>query len=57
MIATNYRYVAQSLGIWFGHPVAEARRLGVRDLVALITTGALVDEVVASLARLARAHV
>jgi len=57
MIATNYRYVVKSPGIRSGHAVVEDTRIGVHDVVALIQTGATVDEVVASYPRLKRAQV
>ena len=57
MIATSYRYVVQTPGVRSGHPIVEGTRIGVHDVVALIKTGASVDEVVASLPRLTRAQV
>ena len=57
MIATSYRYVVQTPGIRSGHPIVEGTRIGVHDVVAMIKTGATVDEVVASFPRLTRAQV
>ena len=57
MIATRYRYVIHTPGVRSGHPIVEGTRIGVHDVVALIKTGASVDEVVASLPRLTRAQV
>ena len=57
MIATSYRYVVQTPGVRSGHPIVEGTRIGVHDVVAMIQTGASVDEVVASFPRLTRAQV
>ena len=57
MIATSYRYIVQTPGVRSGHPIVEATRIGVHDVVAMIKTGASVDGVVASLPRLTRAQV
>ena len=57
MIATRYRYVVQTPGVRSGHPLVEGTRIAVHDVVAMIKTGASVDEVVASLPRLTRAQV
>ena len=57
MIATSYRYIVQRAGVRSGHPIVEGTRVGVHDVVALIQTGASVDEVVASFPRLKRAQV
>ena len=57
MIATSYRYVVQSPGVRSGLPIVEGTRIGVHDVVAMIKTGASVDEVVASFPRLTRAQV
>lgn len=57
MIATSYRYIVQRAGVRSGHASVEGTRIGVHDVVALIRTGASVDEVVASLPRLTRAQV
>ncbi len=57
MIATNYRYVVQAPGIRSGHAIVEGTRIGVHDVVAMLKTGASVDEVVASFPRLTRAQV
>ncbi len=57
MIATSYRYVVQTPGIRSGHPIVEGTRIGVHDVVAMIKTGATVDEVVANFPRLTRAQV
>lgn len=40
-----------------GHPIVEGTRIGVHDVVAMIKTGASVDEVVGSFPRLTRAQV
>ena len=52
MIATSYRYIVQRAGVRSGHPVVEGTRIGVHDVVAMIKSGATVDEVVRSLPRL-----
>lgn len=57
MIATNYRYIVRAPGIRSGNPIVEGTRIGVHDVVAMIQTGATVDQVVASFPRLARAQV
>jgi uncharacterized protein (DUF433 family) len=57
MIATNYRYVVKAPGIRSGHAIVEGTRIGVHDVVAMIQTGATVDDVVVSLPRLSRAQV
>lgn len=57
MIATSYRYIVQRAGIRSGYPIVEGTRIGVHDVVALIKTGASVDEVVQSLPKLTRAQV
>ena len=57
MIATSYRYIVQRAGVRSGHPVVEGTRIGVHDVVAMIQTGATVDEVVTSFPRLTRAQV
>lgn len=56
VIATSYRYIVQRAGVRSGHPIVEGTRIGVHDVVAMIQTGATVDEVVASLPRLTRAQ-
>lgn len=56
MIATNYRYIVHLPGIRSGRAVVEGTRIGVHDVVAMIQTGATVDEVVASFPRLTRAQ-
>jgi uncharacterized protein (DUF433 family) len=57
MIATSYRYIARQAGVRSGHPIVEGLRIGVHDVVAMIKTGASLDEVVASFPRLTRAQV
>ena len=57
MIATSYRYIVQRAGVRSGHAIVEGTRIGVHDVVAMIRTGASVDEVVASFPRLTRAQV
>ncbi len=57
MIATSYRYIVKEPGVRSGHAIIEETRVGVHDVVAMIKTGASVDEVVASLPRLTRAQV
>ena len=57
MIATSYRYIVKEPGVRSGHPIVEGTRIGVHDVVAMIKTGASVDEVVASLPWLTRAQV
>ena len=56
-IATSYRYIVQRAGVRSGHPIVEGTRIGVHDVVALVSTGASVDEVVASFPKLTRAQV
>ena len=57
MIATSYRYIVQRAGVRSGHASVEGTRIGVHDVVAMIKSGATVDEVVSSLPRLSRAQV
>jgi len=57
MIATSYRYIVHRAGVRSGHPVVEGTRIGVHDVVAMIQTGATVDQAVASFPRLTRAQV
>ena len=57
MIATSYRYIVQRAGVRSGHPVVEGTRIAVHDVVAMIQTGATVDQAVASFPRLTRAQV
>ena len=57
MIATSYRYIVQRAGVRSGHAIVEGTRIGVHDVVAMIKTGASVDEVVNSFPRLTRAQV
>ncbi len=57
MIATSYRYIVRRAGVRGGHPFVEGTRIGVHDVVAMIKSGATVDQVVASLPRLTRAQV
>ena len=57
MIATGYRYIVQRAGVRFGHAIVEGTRIGVHDVVAMVKTGASVDEVVGSFPRLTRAQV
>ncbi len=57
MIATSYRYIVQRAGVRSGHASVEGTRIGVHDVVAMIKTGATVDEVVSSMPRLSRAQV
>ncbi len=57
MIATSYRYIVQKAGIRSGHAIVEGTRIGVHDVVAMIKTGASIDEVVSSFPRLTRAQV
>jgi uncharacterized protein (DUF433 family) len=57
MIATRYRYVVQAPGIRSGLPIVEGTRIGVHDIVAMVKTGATVDEVFGSLPPLTRAQV
>ena len=57
VIATSYRYIVRRAGIRSGYPIVEGTRVGVHDVVAMVRTGATVDEVVASFPRLTRAQV
>lgn len=57
MIATSYRYIVRRAGVRSGHAIVEGTRIGVHDVVAMVNTGASVDEVVASFPRLTRAQV
>ncbi len=57
MIATSYRYIVRRAGVRSGYPIVEGTRVGVHDVVAMIKSGASVDEVVASFPRLTRAQV
>ena len=55
--AATYRYILSTAGVRGGNARIEGTRIGVHDVVAMIQTGATVDEVVASLPRLTRAQV
>ena len=57
MIATRYRYIVQRAGVRSGHAIVEGTRIGVHDVVAMVKTGASVDEVVGSFRKLTRAQV
>ena len=57
MVAISYRYIVRRAGVRSGHPIVEGTRIGVHDVVALVKTGATVDEVVASFPRLSRGQV
>jgi uncharacterized protein (DUF433 family) len=57
MTATSHRYIVQRSGVRSGHPIVEGTCIGVHDVVAMVKTGASVDEVVASFPRLTRAQV
>jgi len=57
MIATSYRYIVRRAGVRSGRAIVEGTRIGVHDVVAMVRTGASVDEVVASFPRLTRAQV
>jgi uncharacterized protein (DUF433 family) len=57
MIATSYRYIVRRAGVRSGYAIVEGTRIGVHDVVAMIKTGASVDEVVKSFPRLTRAQV
>ena len=57
MIATGYRYIVQRAGVRSGHAIVEGTRIGVHDVVAMVKTGASVDEVVGGFPRLTRAQV
>jgi len=48
MIATSYRYIVQRAGVRSRHPIVEGTRIGAHDVVAMVKTGASVDEVVGS---------
>src|ERR1035438_6330838 len=50
MIATGYRYIVQRAGVRSGHAIVEGTRIGVHDVVAMVKTGASVDEVVVAFA-------
>jgi uncharacterized protein (DUF433 family) len=51
VIAASYRYIVRRARVRSGHPVVEGTRIGVHDVVALVRTGATVDEVVSSFPR------
>ena len=57
MIATSYRYIVRRVGVRTGHAIVEGTRIGVHDVVAMVKTGASVDEVVGSFPKLTRAKV
>ena len=57
MAATAYRYLVNLSGVRSGNTIVEGTRIGVHDVVALIVTGASVDDVVRSFPDLSRAQV
>lgn len=57
MIARRYRHIVERTGVRSGHPIVEGTRIGVHDVVAVIRTGASVDEVVVSFPRPTRTQV
>jgi uncharacterized protein (DUF433 family) len=57
MRATSYRYLVTSPGVRSGRTIIEDTRIGVHDVVALIVSGASVDEVCRSFPGVTRAQV
>jgi uncharacterized protein (DUF433 family) len=57
MPATGYRYLTSIPGVRSGRTVIEGTRVGVHDVIALITLGSSVDEVCRSFPNVTRAQV
>lgn len=57
MQAAAYRYLTNLPEIRGGNPIVEGTRIGVHDVMALILSGASVDDVVRSYPDLTRAQV
>ena len=57
MPATSYQYLTRIPGVRSGHTIVEGTRIGVHDVVALVVTGASVDDVCRSFPELKRSQV
>ena len=57
MPATSYQYLTRIPGVRSGHTIVEGTRIGVHDVMALIVTGASVDDVCRSFPELKRSQV
>jgi uncharacterized protein (DUF433 family) len=57
MVATTYRYIVRRAGMHSGHPIVERTRIGAHDVVAMVKTGASVDQVATSFPPRTRAEV
>ena len=57
MPATSYRYLIRIPGVCAGHTIIEGTRVGVNDVVALITLGSSVDDVCRSFPKVTRAQI
>lgn len=55
--STEYRYLERITGVRGGNTIVEGTRIGVHDVIALISTGSTVDDVVRSFPDLKRSHV
>jgi len=55
--STEYRYLKRIPGLRGGKPVVEDTRVGVHDVVGLITNGSSVDDVIRSFPDLKRSQV
>jgi uncharacterized protein (DUF433 family) len=57
MPATGYRHLVNSPGVRSGRTIVEGTRIAVHDIVAVVTSGASVDDVCRSYPDLTRAQV
>lgn len=57
MPAVSYQYLTRIPGVRSGHAIVEGTRIGVHDVVALVVTGASVDDVCRSFPELKRSQV
>ncbi|MBM3852232.1 MAG: DUF433 domain-containing protein [Verrucomicrobia bacterium] len=57
MPATSYRYLTRLPGVCSGLTIIEGTRVGVHDVVAVVTLGASVDDVCRSFPNVTRAQV
>ena len=57
MLKQEYRYITQRQGVRSGRPVIEGTRIAVHDIVAMILTGADIDDVIRSYPDIKRAQI
>ena len=46
MLKETYRYIVATPGVRSGHPIVEATRIGVHDVIGLLQNGETVDSIV-----------